>query len=242
MIPKLVCFDLDDTLLDGSGLGQTIEETCVEVARRYPDVDAKALLKANGLTWPQVLAETHPDWMLGRLTGKEQSLDVWRRSLTLCGITDEAIVAFASATQLELYRRCHRLYEDVAHTLESIQQLGIKLALVTNGATDTQRTKLQALELAGSFEVIAISGELGTAKPSAEIFEFVLDSAGVSATNTWHVGDKLSTDIEGARTAGIWAVWLNREGRQIEAHAAIPDQEIPSLDQLMDLLQNEKAD
>ena len=50
---------------------------------------------------------------------------------------------------------------------------------------------------------------VGSAKPDPEIFRVALKRAGVSADEALHVGDMLSSDIEGARAAGIQAVHLD---------------------------------
>ena len=63
------------------------------------------------------------------------------------------------------------------------------LAVVTNGARDLQRDKLQTTGLEDHFDAIAVSGELGVAKPDPTIFRHTLDMLGVAPTRVWHVGD-----------------------------------------------------
>ena len=52
----------------------------------------------------------------------------------------------------------------------------------------------------------------GASKPDPAIFEYALELAGCSAARALHVGDSLEEDVNGARAAGIEAVWLNRAG------------------------------
>ena len=54
-------------------------------------------------------------------------------------------------------------------------------------------------------------------KPRKELFEFALIDAKISAEQVVHIGDSLSSDIKGASSVGIQAVWVNRSGK------AIPD-------------------
>ena len=49
-------------------------------------------------------------------------------------------------------------------------------------------------------------------KPHASIFEAALSDAGVAASEAMMVGDSLRADVEGARRAGLHAVWLRRAG------------------------------
>ncbi len=52
-------------------------------------------------------------------------------------------------------------------------------------------------------------------KPRKELFEFALKSTGLSAGQVVHIGDSLSSDIKGASSVGINAIWINRSGREI---------------------------
>lgn len=54
-------------------------------------------------------------------------------------------------------------------------------------------------------------------KPRKELFEFALKNTGLSAGQVVHIGDSLSSDIEGASAVGINAIWVNRSGREIPA-------------------------
>jgi putative hydrolase of the HAD superfamily len=63
-----------------------------------------------------------------------------------------------------------------------------------------------------------------------------LDALGVDRDHVWHVGDSLSADVDGAKRAGLAAVWLNRSGRTCSTGEAEPDVEIRSLAELTGLL------
>ena len=46
------------------------------------------------------------------------------------------------------------------------------------------------------------------------------------------VGDKLKTDIKGAKETGICTIWINREGKIYEDQSVQPDFEIDNLLQI----------
>ncbi len=50
---------------------------------------------------------------------------------------------------------------------------------------------------------------------SQEIFEFALNSTGLSAEKVVHIGDSLSSDVKEASSVGINTIWINRSGREI---------------------------
>jgi putative hydrolase of the HAD superfamily len=110
-------------------------------------------------------------------------------------------------------RRAWRLFDDALPCLRALRSLGLRLAAITNAAGDYQRAKLGALGLDSAFDAVLISGELGVAKPHHAIFRRACNILGVLPAQAVHVGDRLDTDAEGARNAGLHGVWLDRSGR-----------------------------
>lgn len=52
-------------------------------------------------------------------------------------------------------------------------------------------------------------------KPRKELFELAIKTVGISANEAVHIGDSLSSDVGGAASVGINAVWLNRNNREV---------------------------
>lgn len=52
-------------------------------------------------------------------------------------------------------------------------------------------------------------------KPRKELFEFALNSTGLSVEQVVHIGDSLSSDVKGASTIGIGVIWINRSKKEI---------------------------
>ena len=55
-------------------------------------------------------------------------------------------------------------------------------------------------------------------KPRRELFEFALKSVRIPADEVLHIGDSLSSDIKGASSIGINAIWINRNNREIPSN------------------------
>jgi putative hydrolase of the HAD superfamily len=64
----------------------------------------------------------------------------------------------------------------------------------------------------------------------------LLDEAGVAADRAVHVGDDPEADVEGARRAGVKAVWLNRSGAYWPDSITAPSHAISTLAELPPLL------
>jgi putative hydrolase of the HAD superfamily len=128
------------------------------------------------------------------------------------------------------------LYPDAVELLRVVKQQQLPTALVTNGASDSQRGKLDALGLEGVFDAVVVSGEIGAAKPDVAPFRVALRTLGMDGDNVWHVGDSLASDVAGANAAGLASVWLNRHGRERPVGAPNPAVEIRSLTEIADTL------
>ena len=102
-------------------------------------------------------------------------------------------------------------YPDSAPTLRILRERGLLTGLISN--MDTGGDELVAkLGLAGLFHVAVTSREMpARLKPDPAIFRSALSKAGVHAREAIHVGDQLSSDIQGALAVGIRPVLLDRD-------------------------------
>jgi putative hydrolase of the HAD superfamily len=234
---RALCFDLNETLVDLSGSQEAILRTCKRLAEQT-GVDSARLFEVNSEVWQSYWPGVEDKWNLGVLSGSAVTLEAWRRALIACGCDDESVAQFARKTHSQHASEALRLFDDVQEVLNLLKPR-LSLALITNGASDTQRNTLGILGIAQLFDAIIISGEVGIAKPDASIFALALQTLGVEPEETWHVGDSLGTDVAGALGAGLTAVWLNRAGVIRKENDPRPDYEIRSLRELTVLLSAE---
>lgn len=96
------------------------------------------------------------------------------------------------------------------------------LGLISNGPSREQRQKLVLAGLSACFAAVVVSGEVGVAKPDAAIFERALAALGVQAGESVYVGNNYALDVEGARAAGLDAIWLDERGAGPPAGARTP--------------------
>ncbi len=73
--------------------------------------------------------------------------------------------------------------------------------------------ELHGLNPAGVFT----SEDAKSYKPRKELFELALTNTGLKPEEVIHIGDSLSSDVQGATAVGIEAIWINRSGK------AVPD-------------------
>jgi putative hydrolase of the HAD superfamily len=104
-----------------------------------------------------------------------------------------------------------RPYEDATPALRELRAQGHGLVVVSNWDCALPHWLGQSglLELVDG---VVTSAEVGAAKPDGRVFRRALELAGVEAGEAVHVGDSPDTDVEGARSAGIRAVLVQRDG------------------------------
>jgi putative hydrolase of the HAD superfamily len=138
--------------------------------------------------------------------------ETWRRALADQGVVDDELAEELGERFGADRRALHETFADAAPALD-VLGADHALALVTNGASCWQREKLAASGLADRFDVVVVSGELGSAKPDPAVYAHALSALGVEPADAVMVGDNLRNDVDGALAAGLGAVWLNRDGR-----------------------------
>jgi putative hydrolase of the HAD superfamily len=110
------------------------------------------------------------------------------------------------------------LFAETREVLSLLKAQGFELGIVSN--FDTRLFSiLRGLDIEGLFDTVTISSLAHAAKPSPRIFQVALEKHLVDPDESWHVGDSLRDDIEGAGKAGVHAVLLDRQGNQAADHA-----------------------
>lgn len=108
------------------------------------------------------------------------------------------------------------VYPDIRSTLTQWCDQGIELGVVSNFDSRIYAV-LSALELAEFFSSVTISTEVGAAKPDPHVFAVALQKHNCSPSEAWHIGDSFKEDYEGAKAAGLRAIWLKRASISVPA-------------------------
>jgi putative hydrolase of the HAD superfamily len=122
--------------------------------------------------------------------------------------------------------------EHAAAVLAALKGQGLKLALICNtGATPgvTQRVFLESAGLAHFFGTLTFSDEERLSKPAPRIFHVTLERLSATPAEAVHVGDHPRNDVEGAKRAGLGAIWLRRGDKQL---TVAPDARVDTLAQV----------
>ena len=143
------------------------------------------------------------------------------------GVDDWIAEAFDTFYQA---RQLVNPYDDVVPVLKSLRQHFV-LATATNGNADITQTTLS-----GFFEHSVSAAEAGISKPHPAMFELLQQKTDFDAEQILHIGDHPHDDIQGAGSAGIRSIWLNRQQQAWPGGEYSPDFTISDLYQLRALL------
>lgn len=107
------------------------------------------------------------------------------------------------------------LFDDVKPVLDKLSQSHTLLAL-TNGNADIQQTGVYSW-----FEFCIQAAQAGEKKAQPTIYQMALERLAATPQQMIHIGDDPLQDVQGAKRAGCYSIWLNRSG---EAFPDLPFQ------------------
>jgi len=213
--PKLVLFDLDDTLCDhNASLRLRLRVAFAEACRGLDDVDLDALVEAA---------------VARSVFGTDHFADI----LTTVGAGTPERVERAVASYVSDRYRGLKLFDEALEVVDAVRQ-HVRVGMITNGPSVIQRNKIARLRIADAFPFILVSEEVGVWKPDPAIFQRALELGEAAPHEAVYVGDNPEHDVAGARAAGLASVWVNRTGREWPGGPP-PDYTIANLRELLPL-------
>ena len=238
-LPRAMLIDMDDTILSAYGRPEIAWNTVAaefadEFAPLSPPQVATAVLTFARRFW----STAEPAWRLKLAEARRQTVQGGFAALAADGhgvlSTDLAI---RLADRFTAFREEKMFVFPGAHdAIDALKALGVKLALVTNGAAVDQRAKIERFALAHRFDHIQIEGEHGFGKPEERAYLHAMQTLGVTAPETWMIGDNLEWEVEAPQRLGIYAIWLDAHGQGLPPEASVkPDRIIRSLTELLPL-------
>lgn len=224
---RAVVLDLDDTLFDHTESARRgLARTVTALGGRA----TTAVLESWETTAEQLMRQRRQG-ELDRAAYRHERVRALLREL---GLPERA--AGSDPQQLDLiYERFLTLYEqewvafhDAIPTLRALRARGLRVAVLTNGPEERQQRTARALGLSPWVRGVWTSDRLGARKPDERTYLAVCEALAVAPGSVLHVGDNREHDLDGATSAGLNALHLDRSLRRPPA----PD----SIGSLLDLL------
>jgi putative hydrolase of the HAD superfamily len=239
-LPTAILLDLDDTILSAFGQAegqwQRVIASFIEHLAPHPPEDVIAAIQAYSKhLWADQARHKH--WR--HRIGAARRHIVQTAFAELCGKTGRPVppseICDALADRFnELHEAELRMFPGAHETLDRLKELGVKLALVTNGAAAPQRRKVVRFALEHRFDHIQIEGEHGFGKPEEQAYRHAMAALGVKPDETWMVGDNLEWEVVAPQRLGIYAIWYDGYGVGLPPDSPVrPDRIIRSLPELL---------
>jgi HAD superfamily hydrolase (TIGR01662 family) len=131
------------------------------------------------------------------------------------------------------------LEEETIPTLKRLESDGYRLGLISNAGDDRDVHQLtDKFGISTYFDYIITSAACGYRKPHTRIFELALSNWYFLSSEAVMVGDNLVADIAGAKSAGLYTIWLKRhaESNQGDQPEVRPDATAASLSEIPAIL------
>ena len=169
-------------------------------------------------TLADTLGVSVEDWLaelektrLDRDRGKLTTAAAYDQALRGLGIDPaDGLVDDLMRRDAEFTRAHTRLFDDTVPFFEWLRSQGILIALVSNCA-DTTRGLLEHLGVIPLADAVVLSCEVGSAKPSPEIYVTALADLGVAAADAVFIDDQ-PTYCMGAEAVGVRPIQITRDG------------------------------
>jgi len=195
MMPKVISFDMDGTLVDP-------EFTDWVWLHGIP----KLYAQKEGLSFEEAKARVVEEYQkVGEGAVEWYDIKYWFRYFHL----DQTW-----KTLMEGYANKISAYEDACHLLERLKER-YPLILTSNAGREFIEIEMEVTGMGKYFtRIFSATSDFGVVKKTAHFYQGVCEILGVEAREIIHVGDHYEFDYLVPRSLGIQAFYLDRSGKQ----------------------------
>ena len=208
--PKVVVFDLDDTLLDHRHAERS---ALADLHREHADTLGHHELAHVQETYHAHNVPLWRDYGKGIISADQLKRLRFEHTLTALEAHQLDAVAFGQR-YLDLYAD-HWIWTDGAEAAFHAVADRLPVAILTNGFTEQQRAKLAKMPaLEERSEAIWIAEEVGAWKPHREVFELATNELSttlnveLAPSDVLYVGDSYHSDVLGGTGFGWQVAWF----------------------------------
>ncbi|MFP3014204.1 MAG: 5-amino-6-(5-phospho-D-ribitylamino)uracil phosphatase YigB [Arsenophonus sp.] len=228
---EAITFDLDDTLYDNRIVINKTESELLNFIRCYDN-------RFNNIQFIDL--KNYQRLILNRYPEIYHDVTKWRwlsvKEMLCCYGYDQEESARGADDIMShfFYWRSQISISELTHKTLSELAKKIPLAVITNGNADPY-----ASGLGDYFQFVLKAGYDGRAKPFSDMYYLAARKFNIELDKILHVGDDLTTDIQGALQSGMQSCWINVDGINTlinNENNILPHIEIRSLTSLITLI------
>ena len=206
---QYLLIDNDNTLMD---FNAAEAKALIDVLKNHglptDDATVHRYHEINGALWKALER--------GETTQPELKVERFRQLLTVLGREDIDPSAMGAEYAAGLGNHAD-LLPGAAEFMHAVHGK-MKIALVSNGVSAIQRSRLAKCPLTPLFDAIVISEEVGAAKPDPRLLQVAMEMLGCTdKAQAVMMGDSLSADIPAAVNAGVDSIFFSLKGKTSDA-------------------------
>ena len=216
-VPSAVIFDWGNTLMDYP------LETARQQVAFISDAMSPFLKDARRDLDSAKACPDAPGELFGRFNreaGDHRVTPFGNRAAAALGVDPASeLVGEIERHLLQLVARRAKVIDGAPQAIEFCRNRNIRIAILSNTpwgtSADFWRSEIQRHGLVDlARDVVVLCRDTGWRKPAAHGFLSCVSRLGVPRQNVLMVGDNYSSDIIGARKAGLSAIWFNRHRQE----------------------------
>lgn len=217
--PRVLLFDVNETLLDAGGLKEKIGDL-------LQDPTGGTLWFATMLHYSLVMT----------VSGQYAALpEIGAATLQMLARNSEVVLDSQEAAELIGGMRTLPPHPDVTPALERLQKARVRMATLTNSSQQGVAGQLEHAGIARFFERQLSVERVAKFKPHASVYAWAAGEMGARPEECLLVAAH-GWDVAGAKWAGLRAAFVARESQQKFPLAPPPDFDVPDLEALADRL------
>lgn len=221
MTPKVIFFDINETLLDmqaiKTGLASVLngDETLVD------------------LWFANLLHHSLVDVASGQF---HDFIDIGAAALTMVAHSKDISVDEAIAKDT-IKQHITRLpaHDDVVPTLKALQSAGVTLVALSNSSKAGLDAQLEFANIKPYFSHVLSVESVRTYKPHAAVYHWACQQANVKNEDAMMVAAH-GWDVSGAKATGMQTAFVERSGKMMYPLGIAPDHSIASLTALIEMI------
>lgn len=214
-LPRVMLFDVNETLLDAGPLKQKIGDL-------LQDASAGQLWFTTMLHYSLVMTVS------GQYAGLPE---IGTATLQMLARNSEVTLSHEEARDLVGGMRTLSAHPEVAASLDRLKKSGVRLATLTNSSQQGAKAQLQHAQLDGFFERQLSVDAVSKFKPHSSVYEWACSEMAVAPEDCMLVAAH-GWDVAGAKWAGLGTAFIAREGQQKFPLAPAPDLDVADLEAL----------
>ena len=201
-------FDLDQTLLDFHASEHI-------ALKQIMEDNGQAFTEERYSSFKQINKQLWLEFEKGVISKTELFETRFRLLFRECGCnTDEMDILSINSDFIDCMSRNGVLLNGAADLMQKIKSgmPDARIYVITNGAARNAKGRIASTGLSEYLTDVFISETMGVSKPSREYFDIVKKSIGEPDESFIVIGDSLTSDMLGAKNAGLKSCWFMPEG------------------------------